>query len=151
MVFLFHCLAYFIHIVYCSLVLSILSCQVGAPSFFLLHSVPLCKCTTVFYPLIYRWAPRLLPTFGYCKLCCYEQWGAQGLLNWCFRILRAYSQQWNPQVKSSLIFNFVRKFHTVFHSGCTSLHSHQQCTPSNSVEFPFLHILFNTCCLLICL
>ena len=44
--------------------------------------------------------------------------------------------------KGSSISSFLRKFHTVFHRGYTSLHSHKQYAKVRFPPHPLQHLLF---------
>ena len=92
------------------------------------------------YPFICWWTSRLLPCSSYCK-----QSSVNTGVHVSLSVLISSGYMPRGVIARSygdFIPSFSRSLHTVFHSGCISLHSHKQRKSSPLSPQPLQHLLF---------
>lgn len=99
-----------------------------------------CMYKPHFYPFICQWAFILLPCLTIMNSAAINMIMLISLWNPDFISVGKIPRSGFTGSHSGSIYNFLRKHHTVFCSGCTYLHSHQQC-----LMIPFSSHTTNTC------
>lgn len=114
----------------------------GYPPLSWLNNIPLCICSTSFlfiHSLMGTWVVFISWLLGTMQPSPWERIYSAEIL---FSFLGYIRRSGISRLYNTSIFNFLRKFRTVYYSGCTSLHSHQWYMKIPFSWHPSQHLLF---------